>query len=75
MQVLFCPTPGIKDRTFCSSGLSAKRALMSASAIPHSAKNAERTRGGKRDVEYTGKVVNYGMIALLAAGETCKAIF
>ena len=74
MQGLFCSTPGIKDRTFDSSWLSAKSTLISVSAVSQSAKRGARIQGEKNEVGCTGKV-EISMVELLATGETCKAIF
>ena len=74
MQGLFCSTPGIKDRTFDSSWLSAKSTLISVSAVSQSAKRGARIQGKKNEVGCTGKV-EISMVELLATGETCKAIF
>ena len=73
LKELFCHTPGIKDRTFDSSGFSAKGILISASAIPQSTKNGEMNQE-KNNVECSGEV-EISMIEFVAAGETCRTIF
>ena len=44
-KALFCPTPGLKDRTYYSTGLPAMGTLISASAVLHGAKRRGRIRG------------------------------
>ena len=58
-------SPATKDRPFDSSGFSAKRTLISASAVPHGVNGGSIQ--GKNDIECTGKVQS-SMVQFLAAG-------
>ena len=74
LKELFCHTPGIKDRTFDSSGFSAMGTLISAFTVPHGEQSGRRIRGEKNDVECTRKA-EIILVEFLTVSETCKAIF